>query len=155
MADMKEIDMYETRERKFINWFINLKPEHKLDEISPIGSFQRNDFIMISGTSYILGEVKIRTFEWDKYDTAVIELDKINALTEIYEPFNRIGKNHNKLFYFAVYPKSRKILIFDILNTPSTITYEWCPITTAKDIGNKFKSMANYQITDAIIKIDY
>jgi hypothetical protein len=154
MADMKMND-YETRERKFINWFIDLKLEHKLDEVSPIGSGNRSDFVMISGNTYILGEVKIRDIEWNKYPTAVIELDKINALMNIFQPFYQMGKNHNKLYYFAAYPKSRKVLVFDIINTPTTLTYEYCPITTAYDRGNKYKAMVNYKLTDAVLTINY
>ena len=57
---------YETRERKFMDWYINLKPEHKMEEESEIGSFKRNDFIMMSGNSYVMGEVKVRTFNHDR-----------------------------------------------------------------------------------------
>ena len=81
---------YETRERKFMNWYINLKPEHKLEEESEIGSFKRNDFIMTSGSTYVMGEIKVRTFEYDKYQTAVIELDKVNALMELFQPYNQM-----------------------------------------------------------------
>lgn len=151
---MKTFDKYENRERKFINWLIDLREEHKLDEISPVGSYQRNDFIMISGHSYVLAEVKIRSFEWDKYQTAVIELDKIKSLAEMFQPFNQMGEK-NRLLYYAVYPKSRTILVFDILNTPSTLTYEYSPVATAINIGNKYKTMVNYKINEAIEKITY
>jgi hypothetical protein len=146
-------DKYEKVERKFIEWYIKSDPLHKLDEISPIGSYNRNDFVMLSGNSYILGEVKVRSFEWDKYPTAVIELDKVQALTRMFEPFRIMGET-NKLYYYAVYKKSRTILIFDLLTTPMTLSYEWCPITTAEDKGNKYKVMANFSINNAI-KITY
>ena len=146
---------YETRERKFMNWYINLKPEHKLEEESEIGSFKRNDFIMTSGSTYVMGEIKVRTFEYDKYQTAVIELDKVNALMELFQPYNQMG-SINKLYYYAAYPKSRKILIFDILNTPTTLSYEWCPVATAdKSRGKKSKAMVNYKIEDAIGSINF
>lgn len=143
---------YETRERKFMDWYINLKPEHKMEEESEIGSFKRNDFIMMSGNSYVMGEVKVRTFEHNKYPTAVIELDKINALMELFQPYNQMGGDSNKLYYYAAYPMSRKVLIFDILKTPTTLSYEYCPIATAgPNRGNKYKAMVNYKIEDAIV----
>jgi hypothetical protein len=145
---------YEKRERKFIDWYINQKPEHKMEEESEIGSFKRNDFIMTSGSCYVMGEVKVRTFEHDKYPTAVIELDKINALMELFQPYNQMGDCH-KLFYYAAYPMSKKVLIFDIMTTPTTLTYEYCPIATAgPNRGSKHKAMVNYKITDAIV-LDY
>jgi hypothetical protein len=61
---MNEFRQYETRERSFIEWYINSKGEHKLEEESEIGSGKRNDFIMLSGRTYVMGEVKVRTFEF-------------------------------------------------------------------------------------------
>ena len=41
------------------------------------------------------------------------------------------------------------------MNTPTTLTYEWCPIATASPKrGSKYKAMVNYKIEDAII-LDY
>jgi hypothetical protein len=152
---MKTFDDYEKRERKFLNWYLNDRCyKCKLEEESPIGSYERNDFVILSGRTYIMGEIKIREFESDKYPTAIIELDKINALMEKFQPYYQMGKT-NKLYYYAAYPKSRKILVFDIMNTPSTITYEFCPITTASDKGNKMKAMINYAIDNAITEINY
>jgi hypothetical protein len=151
---MDNFNQYEIRERKFLNWYINSKPEHKLEEESKIGSYERNDFVMLSGKTYVMGEIKIRTFEWNKYPTAVIELDKINALMNKFESYYQMGKI-NKLYYYAAYPKSRKILVFDIINTPSTLSYEWCPITTAEERGQKRKAMVNYKLQDAITIINY
>jgi len=147
---------YETRERKFIDWYINLKPEHKMEEVSQIGSFKRNDFIMLSGSCYVMAEVKVRTFNYDKYPTAVIELNKVNSLMELFQPYNKMGGDNNKLYYYAAYPMSRKVLIFDIIKTPTTLSYEYCPITTAgpnrgPNRGSKYKAMVNYKIEDAIV----
>ena len=150
---MNNFNGYEKRERKFLNWYINLKSEHKLEEESAIGSYERNDFVMLSGRTYVMGEIKIRTFEWDKYPTAVLELDKVEALVDKFQSYHQMGQT-NKLYYYAVYPKSRTILIFDIMTSPGTLTYEWCPITTAKDKGYKWKAMMNYKLKDAI-KINY
>jgi hypothetical protein len=151
---MNEFRQYETRERSFIEWYINSKGEHKLEEESEIGSGKRNDFIMLSGRTYVMGEVKVRTFEFDKYPTAVIELSKIKGLTDIFQPYYQMGKK-NKLYYYAVYPQSRKILMFDVLESPTTLTYEWCPVTTAAKRGSKYKTMVNYKIEDAIEIINY
>lgn len=152
---MATFNDYEKRERKFLKWFLDEKCyKCKLEEESRIGSFKRNDFVITSGNTYIMGEIKIRSFEFDKYPTVVIELDKVSALMDIFSDYNRMGEN-NKLYYYAIYPKSRKILIFDIINTPSTLSYEWCPIATASDKGNKTKVMVNYKINDNTIEIDY
>jgi hypothetical protein len=150
---MKTFIHYETRERRFINWFINQKKEHKLEELSQIGSGERNDFVMVSGNTYIMGEVKVRTFELDKYPTAILELSKLKALTELFNPYRKMDDNA-KLLYFAVYPQSRTIALIDLINTPMTISYEWCPITTAADNGSCEKVMVNYNIND-VIKIKY
>lgn len=152
---MTTFNDYEKRERKFLKWYLDEKCyKCKLEEESAIGSYQRNDFVITSGNTYIMGEIKIRSFEWDKYPTAVIELDKITALMNSFSDYNQMGEN-NKLYYYAIYPKSRKILIFDIMKTSSTLTYEWCPITTASDKGHRRKVMANYKIDDNTIQIDY
>ena len=145
---------YEKRERKFLHWYINSKSEHKLEKESEIGSYERNDFIMTSGNTYIMGEIKIRSFEHDKYDTSLLELEKVRGLMEKFELYHQMGET-NKLYYYAVYPKDRTILVYDIINTPSTLSYEWCPVSTAKDWGQKRKIMVNYQIDDATITIKY
>lgn len=153
---MNKFNDYEKRERKFLNWYLEEKCyKCKLEEESAIGSKERNDFVISSGrTIYIMGEIKIRTFEWDKYPTAVIELDKINALMNKFEIYHQMGET-NKLYYYAAYPKSRKILVFDIMDTPSSLSYEWCPITTAEDRGKRKKAMVNYPINKAVIEINY
>jgi len=151
---MKTFKDYETRERKFIHWYIGLKEEHKLEEESEIGSFKRNDFIMLSGRTYVMGEVKVRTFEYDRYSTIVLELDKVKSLMDLFQPYNQMGDG-NRLYYYAAYPQSRKILIFDIMNTPSTLTYEWCPVATAEDRGKKYKTMVNYNIENVVEIIEY
>lgn len=152
---MEKFNDYEKRERKFLGWYLDKKCyKCKLEEESPVGSYQRNDFVISSGNTYIMGEIKIRSFEWDKYPTAVIELDKINSLMDTFSDYNQMGEN-NRLYYYAIYPKSRKILIFDIINTPSTLSYEYCPITTATDNGHRKKAMVNYKIKDNTIEIDY
>ena len=143
----------EKRERKAIQWFVSQNPECKDLEINPIGDFSSDDFTMWSGNTHITGEIKIRTFEWDKYPTVVIELDKLNRLTEKNEENFRLY--NGKLYYFAFYPKSRNLLIFDMMNTPMTITYEWCPVTTMADKGSKWKAMVNYKLEDAIMNIKY
>jgi hypothetical protein len=148
---------YEQRERKFLHWYISSEKCNncKLEEESPIGSKERNDFVISSGrTIYIMGEIKIRSFEHDKYDTSLLELDKVKGLMDKFEIYHQMGET-NKLYYYAVYPTDRTILVYDIINTPSTLSYEWCPVSTAEDWGKKRKIMLNYKIEDAIIKIKY
>lgn len=150
---MDNFTEYEKKERKFLNWYINHKEEHKIFDESEIGSYECNDFVMLSGRTYVMGEIKMRSFEYDKYPTVVIELDKVNRLMKKFLPYYQMGKT-NKLYYYAVYKKSRKILVFDIMNTPSTITYEMCPKTTAEDNGWELKPMVNYKLEDVLEIID-
>jgi hypothetical protein len=127
----------------------------KYEDVSEIGDYGSNDFVIISGNSFVMGEIKIRTFEYDKYPTAVIELDKINRLMEKFELYHQMGSN-NKLLYYAVYPNSRKVLVFDIMGETKGITYEWCPIATADPSkGNKLKPMVNFDINKPYLTIEY
>ena len=69
-----------------------------------------------------------------------------------FQPYNQMGGDCNKLYYYAAYPMSRKVLIFDIIKTPTTLSYEYCPIATAgPNRGSKYKAMVNYKIEDAIV----
>ena len=144
----------EKRERKALDWFINLKDEHKLVEETSIGSYGYNDFIILSADTYIMGEIKIREIEHDKYQTAIIEMDKINNLINKNNDAHRLRSQ--QLYFFSFYPKDRTLLVFDVMNTPSTITYNYCNKTTSESNGEAlWKPMVNYKITDAIIKINF
>ena len=146
-------DKAEERERRFIDWYINTKQEHKIDTISPIGSYNRNDFTFYSGRTFIIAEVKIREFEYDKYPTIILESSKVDALLENFS--DEIINQSAKIYYYAVYPKSKKILVFDLLKTPHTKTIEHCPVSTMDPSkGHKRKIMNNYKITDSIININ-
>jgi len=151
---MSKFTTAEQRERKAIDWFINSNPIHKIDEISEVGSFKSNDFKFFSGGTHIIAEIKIRDFESNKYPTVVIDLDKINRILNENEQSYRIYRS--KFLYLAFYPKSRDLLIFDVMNTPSTLTYEWAPVTTMDPSrGYKNKVMMNFKIEDAITIIKY
>ena len=143
----------EIRERKFIDWFIKSKPEHKEFSISKVGDFNHNDFIMTSGSTYIVGEVKIRETEYNEHNTIILELSKVLRLTEIYKEFKSMN---SRLYYFSVHPKSRKILVFDIINTPTTISYKYAWKQTSNKINGKvWKPCVNFNITDAVIEINF
>jgi len=150
---VKTFNEYEQRERKFLRWY-NDRYNTKLIEESPIGSYDYNDFVILSGRTHIMGEIKIRDIEVNKYPTAVLELSKVNNLMEKFRDYYKMGKT-NKLYYYAAYPKSRTILVFDIMNTPSTLTYEMAPRTTASFSTYEQKAMVNYNISDAITIINY
>lgn len=152
----KRFTNYETRERKFLNWYMDNKCEKcKYDDVSEVGNYSSNDFIITSANTYVMGEIKIRTFEFDKYPTAVIELDKVNRLTEKFVDYHQMGST-NKLLYYAVYPNSRKILIFDLLGENKGITFEWCPVATADPSkGKKLKAMVNFDITKPYQTIEF
>lgn len=151
---MNKIEKAESRERKAIMFFEQNHDTFKIEELSTIGDMGDNDFMAYSGRTHIMGELKIRTFEHDKYPTAVIELDKVTRL------MNKNQENHilnnTQLWYVAIYPKDRTFLIFDIMNTPMTLSYEYCPkVTMDQSKGKKYKTMANFKIEDAIYKWKY
>jgi hypothetical protein len=144
----------EERERKFINWFINSSNDHKIDEITPIASGGRYDFIFFSANTHIIGEVKVREIEWNQYPTAIINQSKIFGILQ--QEAQTIKTFNSKVLYFAAYPKNRKILVFDVLNTPSTITIEWVKETTCDPSSTEgFAPMMNFPIGSAILTIDY
>lgn len=143
----------EEKERRAINYLPKLFPEIEIEEISDIQNFSSHDFMAISGTTYFRGEVKIRSFNHDKYPTAVLELTKVNKL--INENTEDFITQNRQLYYFTFYREDKMLLVFDIYNTPTTITYEYCPKTTMGDNTKKHKAMVNYKIEDAIIKIKY
>lgn len=150
------VNDYEKRERKFLNWYLNNQCHMcKADDISEIGDYSSNDFVIVSGKTYVMGEIKIRTFEWDKYPTAFIELDKVNRLMEKFLDYHQMGFT-NKLLYYAVYPTSKKVLIFDLMAENKGITYEWCPKVTADTSkGKRLKPMVNFDIHNTYIVIEY
>jgi hypothetical protein len=151
---MSKFTTAEQRERKAIEWFINSNPTHKIDEISPIGNFASNDFKFFSGGTHIVAEVKIRDFESNKYPTAIINMDKINRILNENDESYRLFKS--KFLYFAFYPKSRELYIFDLMNTPTTISYQWTAATTmGVNKERSYKPMLNFRFEDAISIIKY
>ena len=147
-----KVKQYESRERRFINYYINNKCLNcKAEYISPEGSFDNKDFIFYSGrTTLNMGEVKVRDIDHNKYDTAIIQVDKVYYLTNQFLDCLQQDERA-KLLYFAVYPKTRTIMVFDMMNTPSTITMEWCDKVTAKpELGKVKKPMVNYKYEDAL-----
>jgi Holliday junction resolvase-like predicted endonuclease len=144
----------EIAERKAIKHLTSLFNDIEILEISQVNDYSDNDFIAVTGKTYFMGEVKIRTFNTEKYPTAIIELDKVNRLMNKNEEQYRL--RGQQLYYFAFYREDRRLLVFDMINTPSTLTYEWCPISTMDPSrGNKYKAMVNYDINKAIINVKY
>jgi hypothetical protein len=154
MLKQEKINQAEKRERKAIMYFEQNHNEFNIEEISVIGDMGFNDFTAYSGRTHIMGEIKIRTFNHDKYPTAVIELDKVNRLMTLNQDNYRL--NNTQLWYVAIYPEDKTFLIFDIMNTPMTLTYEYCPkVTMDENSGKTYKTMANFKIEDAIYKWQY
>lgn len=144
-------NILEQRERKFIDWFINSNKNLKLDWVAPLGSYDRNDFTFYSGRTLNMAEVKIRDFEIEKYETAIIETEKVTALLNLFTETSTLDHNA-KLYYIAVYPKSRKYILFDLVNTPTKYSKEWCPKSTLNNNGEYiWKWCNNYKIEDGII----
>ena len=141
---------YEKRERRFIDWYINQNPQHKLEEVTPEGSMERNDFIMYSGRTLVMGEVKIREIEIDKYNTSIIETSKVLGLMEKFLSTKKLDTNA-KLIFIAVYPKSKKYIVIDLMNQSSTLSFEYCDKTTFKTSNKIDKACNNYKITESTI----
>lgn len=142
----------EARERKAIKWYVSQKMGIvEISEISDIGSFKSSDFNFTSGKTFCVGEVKIRSFSSDKYPTAVLELDKVKRLMEL--GIDYVSTKH-QILYFAFYEGDRKLLIFDISNTPHTLSYKYSPVSSCEDRGSKHKVMCEFKIEDAIEIID-
>ena len=139
---MTRSEQAETRERRFIGWWLDKHPLIESISISEIGDKERSDFRFMYQEKEHIGEVKIRTFEYDKYDTIIIEMDKINDLLK------DAVKTKGRVIYFAVYPESRCYFIIDVMKIPNTISYEHCPKATVEDIGMKNKVMLNFKLSD-------
>jgi hypothetical protein len=143
----------EERERRFIKWYINQNPLHKEFEITEIGSKKHYDFIMTSGSSYIMGEVKVRTFDHNKYDTIYLEFSKLGYLCN---EFISIKANKSYLYYYSVHPSSRTCLVFDLLNTKHTIEYNYADrVTCLPSMGKVSKPYHTYDINDAVQTIKF
>jgi hypothetical protein len=142
----------ETTERKGIKWFIKKKGSNvDLNNISEIGSYDVSDFSFTSGNTFCIGEVKVRSFSHSKYDTAVLELDKVQRLMK--KGLDYVSTNH-QILYFAFYVEDRKLLIFDIKNTPHKLSYKYSPVSSCADRGSVHKVMCEFNISDAIEIID-
>jgi hypothetical protein len=143
----------EKRERDALNYFEKIKEDIIIEEVTQIGSYEPYDGILWSGRTYMLVEVKIRDFEWDKYPNAYIEFDKINRLIQYNLDANI--KEGRQPYFFSIYPKSRKALVFNIMDTPIKIENIWTWKTTMdKSKGKCWKAMATFPINNAI-EINY
>lgn len=147
---------YEKRERKALNHYFKIKGIDTFSDINheEAGNFSTYDSIFKSGSTIITAEVKIREFKHDKYPTIILEMDKVNRLFKEFLP-KYVKDKRNRLLYYAFYRGDRKLLIFDLMNTPSTNTIELCPKTTAGNSEMVFKAMCNFTINNAIEKINY
>jgi hypothetical protein len=151
-AKNEKFNIAEKRERKAIKWYSEIKQGIvEINEISEIGSYNTTDFLFTSGNTFCVGEVKIRSFTHDKYPTAVLELDKVMSLMK--KGTDYVSTNH-QILYYAFYEDDRKLLIFDVKNTPFTLSYKYSPVSSCEDRGFKHKVMAEFKITDAIEIID-
>lgn len=111
-------------------------------------------FISASTVTGVIAEAKVRTFDKDKFPTAILEKAKVDRLIETYKYYNKSYALH----YFAYYPENKMCYVFDILNTPHKITIGMMlPATTMADkrliptdvIEYHFdNAIYSYQLTD-------
>lgn len=143
----------EAIERKCIKWFAKHKGQMvELNTISEVGSYADEDFTFTSGRTFVVAEVKVRDFSSDKYPTAYLELDKVNRLMKKGVDY---AVTNPQILYFAFYKGDKKLLIFDLLNTPFTMVYKSCPVSTMDmSRGYIHKAMVQFKVEDAIEIID-
>lgn len=149
----------EKRERACLMWLKENKPNdyHHL-AISDIGAYEAYDAIGYTNIqdkgfrmAYI--EVKIRDFVDSTYPTAYLEKQKVDKLIELLKSDKALPSA--ELHYYAAYPKSKKIYVFDILSTPHTLVLDVpCPKTTMGNKETVLKDMLSYNLNDAIKVID-
>jgi Holliday junction resolvase len=80
------------------------------------GQFDNYDAVCVRDKRMEVVEIKVRGFEDTTYPTAYIEVNKIKAIIEEFKSAPMLN-----LAYYAFYPLSKKLYIFDILNTPHTM----------------------------------
>ena len=143
----------EERERRFIRWYIDNNPIHKEFEISDIGSKKHYDFIMTSGSCYVIGEVKVRTFEHNKFESIYLDFPKLQYLCN---EFINFKMNKSVLYYYSVHPSSRTCLVFDLLNTNHKVEYNYADKITCKpEDGKTWKPYHTYLVKDAVQTIKF
>lgn len=143
----------EERERKFIRWYIDSNPTHKEFEITPIGSMKHYDFIMTSGSCYVMAEVKVRKVDHNHYDSIYLSFPKLQYLCN---EFINIRMNKSVLYYYSVHPSSRTCLVFDLLNTNHKVEYNYVDrITCRPKDGKTWQPYHTYLVKDAIQVINF
>lgn len=139
----------EIKERKNI---LKLAEKHNpiyIKEISAVGSYCAYDAAIISGATYckILLEVKMRNIPSTKYNTGIIEEEKVNRIIAIKERLKKEKEIDVKIIYMAVYTDGVAIL-FDAMDI-MYVNEMLAPKNTASDGNNEMvmKRFNNYEIT--------
>ena len=153
MEHKKNFNKAEEVERKAINWFARYKgSEIDLENISDVGSYSTEDFTFTSGRTFVVAEVKIRDFSSSKYETAYLELDKINRLCKKGVDY---AASNVSILYFAFYKGDNTLYIIDLMNTPHKIVYKNCPVSSMDlSRGRVHKAICEFNLTEAIEKIN-
>jgi hypothetical protein len=137
---------YSKREREMLE-LISPSLNLKIESTTDIDGYDSFDFTGYINRQYILGEIKCRDFEHNKYPTAYLELDKLNRIMdenkEAYIKENRIP--HLLCFY-----NDGIALLFNLMDTPITIEYKWAWKCTAdKSKGKTHKAFIALPIEKA------
>ena len=153
----KDFKKAEKRERDCLKYLeLNNPLEYKGIGITEIGSYYPYDGIghVKDGNFKKMGyvEVKIRDFNSSDYPTAYLEKKKVDNLIEFSRTEEYIPSSN--FYYFAVYPKSKEVYVFNILSTPHTLELNVrCPKTTMGNTEMINKDMVAFKLEDAILKI--
>jgi len=139
----------EDRERSWLNIMNRLRPsQFSRPTFSKVNSYASYDAIMTFNGEEAIVEVKIREIFADQFSTAFLELNKLNRLKEKQKELAKKGQDF-KLHYYAFYPKSKKLIIFDLLTTPYFKRSVWAPRTTAQGGSQKIeKIMCEFDLED-------
>jgi hypothetical protein len=141
----------EQRERNYLDVLNKIRPEEfSKARYSKVNSYATYDALITHQGIESIVEVKIREIESTKFSTAILEMNKINRLKAKQKELAEKGQ-HYELKYYAFYPKSKKLYIFDLNTTPYFKRSFWANKFTAQGGAGKVqKIMAEFDLDDGI-----
>lgn len=148
----KSFREYENVERTLLNFLPSVSPDFTVIDLSKINSFAHYDAIMEYLGQRSIVEVKVRKTQYDAYPTAFLELGKLQRLLKIQKDFTKNSKDiEYGCFYYAFYPASKMLLMFDLNNCQYSITTRYAPKFTAGSNNEMVKKeFIELRIEDAI-----
>jgi len=121
----------EQRERMLLQHITVINPRFKVVSHSRTNSYATYDSIMEQDSKAAIVEVKVRDIKADRYPTAFLEYAKLNRLLQKQKELKERGEEL-ELKYYAFYPLSKELYIFDLNTCPYTKSSVWAARTTAQ-----------------------